>query len=224
MVSSLCRAHLLTLTLVLVFFPLHIYMESVVCLCSVLWGVSVSLFGRDIKQGQRGTWWLEHDRDVYFLPSYIVTNLGSHFSCFLLMGKLHHKTEKTKTAQMSSLSSEKCCRMFSLSVQMMLKVLSVCTKNTPFLAHHTYVFSKFNKWSIFGYLGKINSLLFPSQIPWCFVLKLVLLWSGGADGEFSALLSSICVFYRMLLVFHKQFPNWYRDTNQKPPCCSVAVL
>lgn len=49
------EAHLLTLTLVLVFFPLHIYMESVVCLCSVLWGVFVLLFERDIKQGQRGT-------------------------------------------------------------------------------------------------------------------------------------------------------------------------
>lgn len=39
MVSSLSRAHLLTLTPVLVFFPLRIYMESVVRLCSVLWGV-----------------------------------------------------------------------------------------------------------------------------------------------------------------------------------------
>lgn len=183
MVSSLCRAHLLTLTLVLVFFPLHIYMESVVCLCSVLWGVSVSLFGRDIKQGQRGTWWLEHDRDVYFLPSYIVTNLGSHFSCFLLMGKLHHKTEKTKTAQMSSLSLEKCCRMFSLSVQMMLKVLSVCTKNTPFLAHHTYVFSKFNKWSIFGYLGKNI----------CFLRKFhdVLSWNLFSSGQVEQMESSV---------------------------------
>lgn len=78
-------AHLLTLTLVLVFFPLHIYMESVVCLCSVLWGVAVPLFERDIKQGRRGTWWLEHDRDGYFLFSYMVISLGSHFSCFLLM-------------------------------------------------------------------------------------------------------------------------------------------
>lgn len=65
MVSSLCWAHLLTFTLVLVFFPLHIYMESLVGLCSVLWGVSVHLFERAVKQGQRGTWWLEHHQDGY---------------------------------------------------------------------------------------------------------------------------------------------------------------
>lgn len=87
-------AHLLTLTLFLVFFPLHIYMESVVCLCSVLWGVSVPLFKRDIKQSQRGTWWFEHDRDGYFLSSYSVTSRGSHFSCFLLMENLIIRQKK----------------------------------------------------------------------------------------------------------------------------------
>lgn len=79
MVSSLCQAHLLTLTPVLVFFPLCIYMESVVCLCSVLWGVSGPLSQIDIKQGQRGTWWLEHDWEGYFLSSDIATGLGSWF-------------------------------------------------------------------------------------------------------------------------------------------------
>lgn len=51
MVSSLRWSHLLTLTLVLVFFPFHIYMES----AFVLWGVSVPLFEKDIKRDQRGT-------------------------------------------------------------------------------------------------------------------------------------------------------------------------
>lgn len=50
MVSSLRWAHLLTPTLVLVFFPFHIYMES----AFVLWGVSVLLFEKDIKWDQRG--------------------------------------------------------------------------------------------------------------------------------------------------------------------------
>lgn len=94
--SSLCWAHLLTLTLVLVFFPIHIYMESVVCLCSVLWGVSVPLFAIDIRQDQRGTWWLEHDWDVYFLLSYIVIKPGSHGHFFLLLENFIIRDKKEK--------------------------------------------------------------------------------------------------------------------------------
>lgn len=55
MVSSLRRAHLLTLTLVLVFFPLHIYMESVLCLCSVLFcGGFLSLCLKETSNRARG--------------------------------------------------------------------------------------------------------------------------------------------------------------------------
>lgn len=79
MVSSLHWAHLLTLTLCLMFFPLDIYVESVVSLCSVLWGVSVPLFERDIKQawGAHGSNMIEM---VIFLLSYVVSSSASHFS------------------------------------------------------------------------------------------------------------------------------------------------
>lgn len=183
MVSSLRRAHLLTLTLVLVFFPLHIYMESVVCLCSVPWGVSVPLFQRDIKQGQRGTWWLEHDRDGYFLSSYNVASLGSHFSRFLLMESFIIRQKKENWPR---------CHHFFFFGQMLPNVFTVCsfkwcwrclasvfTKNTSFLTHHGLFLHIWEK----------------------FLANSILVWSSRG---FSALLSGtlIVVFKWVELVTH----------------------
>lgn len=115
MVSSLCRAHLLTLTLVLVFFPLRIYMESVVCLCSVLWGVSVPLFRK------RHQPWPEGKHDCLNMIEMVIfcslpLSLTLALICFLLMEHLIIRHKKRKVTHMPSLSLEKCCQRFLLSV------------------------------------------------------------------------------------------------------------
>lgn len=65
----------------LVFFPLLVYVESVVCLCSASAGGFVSLcLNKTSNRGQRDAWCLGRDRDGYFLLSYAVADFGHCFS------------------------------------------------------------------------------------------------------------------------------------------------
>lgn len=65
----------------LVFFPLLVYVESVVCLCSASVGGFVSLcLKKTSNRGQRDAWCLGRDRDGYFLLSYAVADFGNCFS------------------------------------------------------------------------------------------------------------------------------------------------
>lgn len=154
MVSSLCRAHLLTLTLVLVFFPLHIYMESVVCLCSV--GGFCPFVWKRHQTGPEGhmmAWtWL---RRLFFVLWHCHwPQLSFFLSSF--DGKLHHKAEKRKVTQMSSLffffSGQMLPNVFTVCwlLQVMLKVFLMM--NTSFLAHPMCVLNPW--WFIFTYLVK----------------------------------------------------------------------
>lgn len=125
MVSSLCRAHLLTLTLVLVFFPLRIYMESVVCLCSVLWGVSVPLFRK------RHQPWPEGKHDCLNMIEMAIfcslpLSLTLALICFLLMEHFIIRHKKRKVTHVIIFLGE-----------MLSKVFAVCffvyfMKNTSF--------------------------------------------------------------------------------------------
>lgn len=151
MVSSLCRAHLLTLTLVLVFFPLHIYMESVVCLCSV-GGFCPFVWKRHQTrpEGHMMAWtWL---RRLFFVLWHCHwPQLSFFLSSF--DGKLHHKAEKRKVAQMSSLFflGQMLPNVFTVCwlLQVMLKVFFMM--NT-FLAYPMCVLNTW--WLIFTYLVK----------------------------------------------------------------------